>query len=64
MEEIKNNGILVFLLDNPVEVNFKKTSKGGLYGNKKYFWDFAKELNASNSEVLANEIVKRNMSWK
>jgi hypothetical protein len=54
----------VFLLDNPYEVNFKKTSKGGLYGNKKYFWDLAKELNATNSKELANGIVKKNLSWK
>lgn len=63
IEEIKNNGLQVFLLDNPYEVNFKKTSKGGLYGNKKYFWDLAKELNATNSKELANGIVKKNLSW-
>lgn len=63
-EEIQNNGIQVFLLENPNEVNFKKTSKGGLYGNKKYFRDFAKKLNATTSYELASEIVKRNLSWK
>jgi hypothetical protein len=62
--EIKNNGLQVFLLENPCEVNFKKTSKGGLYGNKKYFRDLAKKLNASNAMELANEIIKRNLSWE
>jgi hypothetical protein len=64
LEEIKNNGLQVFLLENPYEVNFKKTSKGGLYGNKKYFWDFAKELSAANSKEFAGEIVRRKLSWK
>ncbi len=62
--ELKNNGLQVFLLENPFEVNFEKTSMGGLYGNKKYFWDFAKELNVTNSKEFAEEIVKRKLSWK
>jgi hypothetical protein len=64
IEEIKNNGLQVFLLDNPHEVNFRKTSKGGLYGNKKYFWDLAKELNANNSKELAEGIMRKNLTWK
>jgi len=63
-EEIKNNGIQVFLLENPVEVNFRKASKGGLYGNKKYFWNLAKELNATNSEELAKGIIENKKEWE
>jgi hypothetical protein len=63
-DEIRNNGIQVFLLENPYEVNYQKTSKGGLYGNKKYFWNLAKELNATNSEELATEILKNRMTWE
>ena len=63
-EEIKNNGIQVFLLENPAEVNFKKVSKGGLYGNKKYFWNLAKELNAANSQELAEKIIEEKKVWE
>ena len=63
-EEIKNNGIQVFLLENPAEANFRKTSKGGLYGNKKYFWNLAKELNATNSSELAKGIIENKREWE
>ncbi len=36
-EEIRQNGIQVFLLSNQKEVNFTKDTKGGLFGSKKYF---------------------------
>lgn len=35
--EIKQNGLQVFLLSEQREVNFKKDTKGGLFGSKKYF---------------------------
>jgi hypothetical protein len=50
--EIRNNGIQVFLHEYPFGVNCQKTSKEVLYGNKKYFWNLAKELNATNSKEL------------
>lgn len=37
IDEIKQNGIQVFLLSNKKEVNFRKDTKGGLFGSKKYF---------------------------
>ena len=37
IDEIKQNGIQVFLLSDQREVNFKKDTKGGLFGSKKYF---------------------------
>ena len=52
----------VFLLHNPVEVNFNKSTSGGLYGNKKYFKDIAKDLVKNNSQELANKLF--NKSWK
>jgi hypothetical protein len=36
-DEIKQNGIQVFLLSEQREVNFVKDTKGGLFGSKKYF---------------------------
>lgn len=59
-EEIKRNGIQVFLLDNPVEVNYRKVSKGGMFANKKYIWDIAKRLNAKNSFELAKGLEGKN----
>lgn len=37
LDEIKQNGLQVFLLSELREVNFKKDTKGGLFGSKKYF---------------------------
>ena len=37
-EEIKRNGIQVFLLKNKHDVFFEKDTPGGLYGPKKYFY--------------------------
>ncbi|MBR3011559.1 MAG: hypothetical protein IKH91_12270 [Prevotella sp.] len=37
IDEIRQNGIQVFLLSDPRKVDFKKDTKGGLYGSKKYF---------------------------
>lgn len=62
-EEIRNNGLQVFLLENPFEVNFRKNSDGGMYGNKKYFWDIAKKYNAKNSQELANALKKHEPTW-
>jgi len=64
MKEIRNNGIQVFLLENRFEVNFRKTSKGGLYGNKKYFWDFAKEYNANSSVELGKIMESKSLTWE
>ena len=36
-DEIKRNGIQVFLLSSEKQVNFIKDSKGGMFGSKKYF---------------------------
>ncbi len=37
IDEIKQNGIQVFLLSDQRTVNFGKDTKGGLFGSKKYF---------------------------
>ena len=63
-EEITNNGIQVFLLENPAEANFRKSSKGGLYGNKKYFWNLAKDADAANSKELAKWIIDNKKDWE
>lgn len=54
--ELKNSSydLQVFLLSDKKETNFRKSSKGGLFGSKKYFWGIAKDY--KNSEELANEL--------
>lgn len=58
--DINQHSLKVFLLQNPIEANFKKSSSGGLYSTKRYF-DF-KKYKPKNSNELA-EIVK-NGSWE
>ena len=54
--EIQERDLQVFLLQNPVEANFRKKSEGGLYSSKKYLRFIAKEHNANNSMELANKL--------
>jgi hypothetical protein len=55
-KEIKERNIQVFLLQNPYEANFRKTSEGGLYGSKKYFRNYARKYDAKNSKELADKL--------
>lgn len=54
--EIQERDLQVFLLQNPVEANFRKSSDGGLYSSKKYLRSIAKEHNARNSTELASKL--------
>ena len=58
--EIKERDIQVFLLQNPVEVNFRKSSPGGMYSSKKYFPNIAAK--ARNSKELAEQI--KGTTWE
>lgn len=58
--EIKTRDIQVFLLQNPVEVNFRKSSPGGMYSSKKYFPNIAAK--AKNSNELAEQI--KGKTWE
>ncbi|TDQ33391.1 hypothetical protein [Zeaxanthinibacter enoshimensis] len=60
--EIQERDLQVFLLQNPVEVNFRKSSDGGLYSSKKYFRFIAKEHGAKNSMELAEKLAGE--TWK
>jgi len=60
--EIKQRSLQVFLLQNPFLANFRKSSSGGMYSNKKYFFDIAKKLNAKNSKELAEQL--RDKNWE
>lgn len=61
-DEIKEWNIQVFLLQNPYEANFKKSSYGGLYGSKKYFRNIARKYGAKNSKELAEKL--KNKTWE
>lgn len=58
--EIKAWDIQVFLLQNPVEVNFRKSSPGGMYSSKKYFHNIAAKT--KNSNELAEQI--KGKTWE
>lgn len=60
--EILERDIQVFLLQNPHEVNYRKSSDGGLYSSKKYINHVVKESKAENSTQLANFL--KNKSWE
>ena len=53
-EEVKKVPIQVFLLVNEYDTSFRKTSRGGMFQSKKYFWDIAKDYNTS--EELAENL--------
>jgi hypothetical protein len=61
-DEIKEKNLQVFLLENPVEVNFRKVSHGGLFGSKRYFWNIARHYNATNSSELAEAL--KGKTWE
>lgn len=54
--EIQERDLQVFLLQNPAEVNYRKSSDGGLYSSKKYLKYIARENNANNSIELADKL--------
>lgn len=60
--EINERDLQVFLLHNPAEVNFRKSSEGGLYSSKKYLRFIARENNAKNSNELADKL--KNQTWE
>jgi len=62
VEENNEKNLQIFLLQNPYEVNFRKTSDGGLYGSKKYFKNIAKKFNANNSLELGEKL--KNETWE
>lgn len=65
--DLDSNGFLVFLLtpiDKNNEANFCKTSSGGLFGNKKYFRNIAKVLDARNAAELATTIREKKITWE
>ena len=61
-EELKERNLQVFLLQNPYEVNFKKSSIGGLYSSKKYLRNIAREYNAKTSKELAEKL--KGKTWE
>lgn len=60
--EIQERDLQVFLLQNPVEANFRKSSDGGLYSSKKYLRFIAKEHDANNSMELAQKLAGK--TWE
>lgn len=60
--EIQERDLQVFLLQNPVEANFRKSSQGGLYSSKKYFRFIAKEHDANSSKELADKLAGK--TWE
>jgi len=60
--EIKERDIQVFLLHNSAEVNFRKSSDGGLYSSKKYLRYIAREYKANNSIELAESL--KDKTWE
>jgi hypothetical protein len=60
--EIQERDLQVFLLQNPAEVNFSKSSDGGLYSSKKYLRYIAREYNANNSIELAERLTGK--TWE
>jgi hypothetical protein len=61
-EEIKQRSLQVFLLQNPHLANYRKISSGGMYSNKRYFFDIAKNPIANNSKELADKLF--NKTWE
>lgn len=61
-EENKERELQVFLLQNPAEVNFRKSSPGGLYSSKKYMKNIAREMNSKDSQELAKALEGR--TWE
>lgn len=61
-DEINERNIQVFLLQNPHEVNFRKSSSGGLYSSKKYLRNIAREYNAKNSMELSEKL--KDKTWE
>jgi hypothetical protein len=60
VEENKTNPLQVFLLSNPENTNFYKSSSGGMMQSKKYFWDVA--VDCDDSAELADKL--ENVAWK
>jgi hypothetical protein len=60
--EICERDLQVFLLHNAAEVNFRKSSDGGLYSSKKYLRYIARENKANNSLELAEKLT--NKTWE
>lgn len=61
-EEITKRSLQVFLLQNPQLANFRKSTSGGMYSNKRYFVDIAKNPIANNSKELADKLL--NKTWE
>jgi hypothetical protein len=60
--EINDRDLQVFLLQNPAEVNFRKSSDGGLYSSKKYLRFIARDNKAATSNELAEKL--KNQTWE
>ena len=60
-DEIKERNLQVFLLQNPYEVNFRKSSTGGLYSSKKYLRNIGREFNAKTSKELVDKL--KGQTW-
>lgn len=61
-EENLERELQVFLLQNPSEVNFRKSSPGGLYSSKKYMKNIARRFKANNSQELAEAL--KGKTWE
>lgn len=61
-EEIKERDLQVFLLHNAAEVNFRKSSDGGLYSSKKYVRNIARQNNANTAFELAESL--KGQTWE
>jgi len=61
-DEITKRSLQVFLLQNPHLANFRKSTSGGMYNNKRYFVDIAKNPIADNSKELADKLF--NKTWE
>lgn len=60
IEENETTALQVFLLSNPKNTNFYKSSSGGMMQSKKYFWDVA--VDCDDSAELADKL--ENVAWK
>ncbi|MCF8000464.1 MAG: hypothetical protein K9K76_01205 [Halanaerobiales bacterium] len=60
IEEIKSYALQVFLLSNPADTDFYKSTSGGMMQSKKYFWDVA--VDCKDSKELAKKL--DGVAWK
>jgi hypothetical protein len=60
VKENQEAPLQVFLLSGGEETNFYKSSSGGMYQSKKYFWDIAKDF--KSAKELASAL--NNKRWE